>query len=166
MRLTATLLGALVLATVAAVGSSCFGGFDETETTPRKLDRQRAAGKAPVAGEADGGATAGAENKEHEQTYREAWQVICNAEQLAGVDRAQSRQARGATVANWIVDHLKNKRARYWFIKFGRAKKEEREALFVAEAERAGFARCALSELLFSVDAQTSADAGPPSGDR
>lgn len=134
----------LIIAPLVFVG--CYTDFEQPrgETTPGK---QAAAARSTNRSQQ---AEKKQEKKKPEQTHRQAWEVICHAEQRAGIDPALPRQERGAQVAGWLVEHLKNKEVRYWFIHFGDTKEErDREAMFTAEARRAGFERCPLHDLLF-----------------
>ena len=129
----------------------CYTDFEPSkqETTPGKVTAQptpepRRATKKP--------------KKKPRQTYRQAWEVICHAEARAGVDPALGRQERGAKVASWLVEHLKHKAVRYWFIRFGDTKEEpDRRAMFRAEAGKAGQVDCPLERLLFESPASQSA---------
>ena len=137
----------LVLCLLLELGSGCFGGFDPPKTA--KKPPAKASGAKPTKPTAKTDA-----KKEPEQTYAEAWQAICEAERRSQADPAASRSARGAHVAAWIVEHLKNKKARYWFIALGNMKPPERLPHFLAEAKRAGFPDCPVAGLLFPAPAK------------
>jgi hypothetical protein len=93
------------------------------------------------------------EAEEPSQTYEEAWKIICDAQELSGVDPNSPRQAHQTDVVNWLVANLKNKKARFWWIEFGNVKEKRKEA-FEAEAKRGGVEKCALSSMLFPEEAQ------------
>ncbi|MCA9673222.1 MAG: hypothetical protein KC503_46850 [Myxococcales bacterium] len=146
---------------------ACFGGFDGP---PPKSGTAKGSSGGSGAGRGSGSGTAtDGDSKKQKQSYKEAWALICDAEKRSGASSAD-RTERGAEVATWIVRNLTNRRARYWFIAFGRAKKEQRELLFLAEAKRAGIGKCALRDLLFDAgaaaptSAPASAPSSPPSG--
>ena len=140
---------------------ACFGGFDEPlRDSPQAQRQRRQTGRA---GPADAGALSDAKrakDAEPKQSYREAWALICKAEQLSGADPSKSRSERGDIVASWIVENVSNKKARFWFINFGKIKKQLRRQAFVAEASAAGQSKCDLVDLLFAPPAPPS-DAGP-----
>jgi hypothetical protein len=75
--------------------------------------------------------------------------VICNAERLSGVDSGATKELRESVVTSWIVQNLKNKKARYWFIAMGNMKPPERLPHFLAEARRAGYPDCPVAKILF-----------------
>lgn len=129
----------------------CYSEFEQPRgktTTPKK---EQAARPAKLAGSTP------AKKKKPEQTYRQAWEVICHAEERAGIDPSLPRLERGNRVASWLVEHLKNKEARYWLIRFGDTKEQaERRAMLRAEAKKVGITRCPLEGLLFQ-----ASDAGP-----
>jgi hypothetical protein len=134
----------------------CYSEFEQPRgktTTPKKEKAETArTGKATDKKNDD-------DKKKPEQTYRQAWEVICHAEQRAGIAPALPRMERGNRVAGWLVEHLKNKEARYWLIRFGDTKEEaERRAMLRAEAKKAGITSCPLEGLLFAPEA------GPPKG--
>lgn len=128
----------------------CYSEFEQprkTTTTPKK---EKVAKPAPAQATGD-------KNEKPKQTYRQAWEVICHAEQRAKVDPSLPRLERGNLVAGWLVENLKNTEARYWLIRFGDTKEEaERRAMLRVEAKKVGITRCPLEELLFRAP-----DAGP-----
>jgi len=134
---------ALFLALSCASG--CLEPFPERGTTPTK--KRATAGTGRGSGSKAGKA---AKKGAKKQSYREAWQLICDAERRSGTDPALPLAQRGERVANWIAVHVTNKRARYWWIAYGKVKREEREAMFRREAKQAGFPRCPLVKLLFA----------------
>jgi predicted small lipoprotein YifL len=127
------------LATVvlAATLAACYSSFDEggprgpREPPPREKAPPE---KKPVRDKPK-------KEKKPKQTYAQAWRVICHAKELSGGPDDQ--------VADWIVKNLRNEKARYWFIALGNVKKEDKLAVFLAEAERTGFADCPSTKILF-----------------
>jgi hypothetical protein len=159
-------LRTLTLSSLLLVG--CVDPFAERTTTPAKYrgETRAAAASQPTDGSAGTGSkkSNGEAEEEPEQTYQEAWELICDAEKQAGVTPDTPRAERGAAVASWIVNHVTNKDARYWFIEFGNAKPELKEALFIAEVEKVGIEPCPLVELLFA-PASESPDGAAPAPD-
>ena len=92
--------------------------------------------------------------KQAAQSYEEAWQLICDAERRSGSLKSKSRQERGEIVAGWIAEHIRNKQARYWWVAYGSVKPEERQRLFMRDAQAAGVKGCALATLLFAPSSQ------------
>lgn len=138
-------LGALLL-------PGCYTDFDKGSTTPERPAAKARSRPAPSKEREE------KEKKKPKQTYAQAWDVICHAEARANVDPSLGRAERGSRVASWLVENLKNKKARYWFIQFGDTKEEaDRRAMFRREARRAGQARCPLERLLFEVVSPQSA---------
>ena len=135
----------------------CLEPFPEKTTTP---SRSGSASK-PARPAAAKKERRGAKEKKG-QSYKQAWKLICQAEKLGKIDRSRSREERGSAVAEWIVANVKNKRARYWFIGFGKLKPADREAFFRDEVRRVGMKSCPLTELLFAKPASRPArDAAP-----
>ncbi len=125
--------------------ANCLGDFDKPLAPPVPM---KAAPKKPSAAPA----AKAVAKKPPEQSYAQAWEVICYAERRSAADPNLTRRERGRIVAAWIVENLKNKRARYWFIDLGKVEKERRQAVFQQEAKQAGITDCPLAELLFSED--------------
>lgn len=154
--------------------SACVDPFEQETTTPAKLRREKrsaAATKAQPANEAGReSARSGeakkagdkGEEKEKKQSYREAWELICNAESLSKTPPGGARDERGAVVASWIVENVTNTKARYWFIDFGNVKEQDKRALFLAEVKRVGLAECPLAELLFEAQGGAPAPEAEP----
>ena len=131
-------LGLFLLACPAA----CVDPFAKT-TTPAKYGTKPSGGSSKGKSTTDKGAQQGSAKKDGkkkpEQSYEQAWEVICNAEHLAKPDPQLSPRERNDAVAEWLVSHLTNEKARYWFLAFAKRKKRaEREAFFRAEAKEAG----------------------------
>ncbi len=134
--------------------SGCLEPFAPQETTTPK--KQAGTALAKQAGRKDDPARSGlasGKNKKKKkekpkQTYQQAWELMCKAERLSGVDPKAARQARGSVVSDWIVKHISNKRARYWLIEYGQKKKRHRKAIFDAEIKRLSLAPCPLGDLL------------------
>jgi len=142
---------ALLLALVAG----CYSTFEEQKAGPvsPKPKAHQPAKKAQKAKKA---------KKKPQQSYTEAWRLICHAERLSGA-QSLSGKARESAVTSWIVEHLKNKEARYWFIGLGQLKREHRLQRFLAEARKAGFATCPCAPILFP-KRQPEPDAGAGAG--
>ena len=143
---------------------ACYSSFDEggprgPDRPPDVKEGARAADDASAAApktpnKGSKAPAAGKRKKKPEQTYAQAWRVICHADQLSGGHQDQ--------VAEWIVKNLKNEKARYWFIALGNAEKKNRLATFMAEARAAGFSDCPTARLLFPAPAPTPAPAPAP----
>ncbi|MCK5798467.1 MAG: hypothetical protein KAI47_14850 [Deltaproteobacteria bacterium] len=88
--------------------------------------------------------------KKPPQTYAEAWDLICHAERRSGAALDAPLQERAVKVSEWIVAHVTNKKARYWWIAYAKIRKADREALFCSTAKAAGQDPCPLSRLLFA----------------
>jgi len=137
---------------------ACYTSFEEQKgTTPRPAEKAAPKPASPPK-------KAPPKKKKPAQSYREAWRLICNAETLSGADRLQGR-ARESRVASWIVEHLENKEARYWFIALGQLKPEQRPMHFRIEANKAGQRDCASAAILFPTsapgEAAPAANGGP-----
>lgn len=152
---TRLMTGLCILSLVLA-GTSCLDPFPEKPTTPDRVQ----ASKKPGAGK---GTASDKTKKKPEQTYRQAWELICQAERQAGVAADASRDERGSAVADWIVVNVKNTKARYWFIEFGKAKPHEKRPLFEAEVRAIGIEDCALTDFLFATP--PTADGSTPAVD-
>lgn len=139
------------VAVVALGSSACLEPFS-AQPKPKT-------GKAAAQGDAK--ADAKKKKKKPKQTYAQAWQRICHAEQLSGAAAAATRRERAARVSEWIVANVSNKKARYWWIGYSKVKKPEREAYFREEAKKAGQPACPLAKLLFAADAKATATSKP-----
>jgi cell division septation protein DedD len=118
--------------------AGCYSSFDEGGPRGPKdppPEEQAAPEKKAARGEPK------KKKKKPKQTYAQAWRVICHAKRLSGGPDDQ--------VADWIVKHLKNEKARYWFIALGNFKREDRLDVFLAEARHAGFPDCPSAKILF-----------------
>lgn len=93
-----------------------------------------------------------------------AWRLICAAEERAGVDPTQSRGDRAGQVAEWIVAHVTNKRARLWWIELDKIERRHQPAALAAAAARAGVDDCRLATLLFGAPTNALAAAGADGG--
>jgi hypothetical protein len=98
--------------------------------------------------------------KKPAQTVRQAWRLICHAEQLSGAEKHSDRSKRGDIVASWLAKNLKNKEVIYWYLSFGKLKQPEQPSYFRAEARKAGFAACPLQKLLFEAPPDAGVGAG------
>ena len=162
-RLSHTIL-ALMLAALAACYTSFEEGPSATPATPPRT--APAPASRPATRPVEKRRTVNGKKKKPEQSYREAWRVICHAETLSGVSSGSSPKERQAAVTHWIVEHLKNTEARYWFIGMGNLKPEQRLPHFIAEARRVGFASCPVTPLLFAPAAAARGPGSQPSAPR
>lgn len=148
--------------------TACVDPFAKT-TTPAKYGTKPQAGSSKGKSATDKGAQhnsdkAKGDKKKDEQTYQQAWTLICNAEELAKPDPSASPRERNDAVAEWLVAHLTNQKARYWFLAFAKKKKKpEREVFFRAEAQQAGMKQCPFADVLFAPDASKADKPGPTS---
>jgi hypothetical protein len=127
----------------------CYSSFDGGPTsTPKKIKQAKQEEKSPPPNRP--AEPKKKKKKKPEQTYKQAWRIICHAERLSGIDSETDPQQKGFQVASWIIKHLKNKKARYWFISLDQVEKKDRAATFRREAKRAGFDSCPSERLLFS----------------
>ena len=134
---------------IAAVLVGCSKQSTSQSTTPARIETSSAEREAPET-EADARKdSTKEEEKEPEQTYLEAWTVICDAQELSGVDPSLPTAEYHSAVVRWLVANLKNKQARLWFIQFGKVK-ENRKEFFEGEATKGGVSPCALSQMLFA----------------
>lgn len=138
------------LALATLVG--CLEPFPAQPTLPQGAGSTRAAAgagagharRAPVAAAAKDQAAAPAA-----QSEAEAWRLICEAEQRAGVAPSTSRGERAGQVAEWIVAHVSNQRARLWWVELGKIERQQQPQALAAAAARAGVRDCRLAALLF-----------------
>ena len=131
---------------------ACYSEFDAPK-------RQRTPARAPARPQPrpEQGGQKKERPDEPRQSYRQAWELICHAEQRAGIDPALGRQERGTRVASWLVEKLTNKDARYWLIRFGDTQEQtKRRAMLRAEVKKLGIEHCPLQELLFAPSAPAS----------
>ncbi|MBK8481015.1 MAG: hypothetical protein IPL40_07540 [Proteobacteria bacterium] len=156
-----------VLLLLGALGG-CLEPFPAQPRLPRTptSGQRAAAGPDPAKRSAAGSATRDAALAPPAQSEAQAWRLICDAEERAGVDPAAPRGERAGQVAEWIVAHVSNKRARLWWIEFGKLERQHQRRAFLAAASRGGVAQCRLAELLFGAtsslgDASLARDASP-----
>jgi len=128
--------------------TGCLDPFAEP-TTP---DKQKLAASSSKSTQTTRNNREQTDREKRKQTYRQAWELMCHAENHSGVDPTASRAQRGAAVADWIVENITNSKARYWFINFGKIKPEQKQALFEAEVKNTGIDDCPLGDLLFGGD--------------
>ena len=148
----------LALTSLALTLGGCLEPFSPQGTTPTKTKR----GAAKQSTKNEEAARAAAKKNEKKQTYAQAWQLICTAEQLSGADPRDERSVRSSKVAEWINTHVKNKKARYWWIGYAKVKPSEREVYFRGEAKDAGQPTCPLATLLFPKPSTSSQPATQP----
>jgi hypothetical protein len=151
----------VVLVLVLVLTSTTQGCFSGFEQSPRSAAQREPPASRPTAAsrpserEAPAAGQGEKEGAKEQQSAAEAWTLICEAERRSGIDPSQSRQQRGAAVASWIVEQVKNKQARYWFINLRKIDKVQRAAEMRREAAKAGVAHCALADLLFAAEPAT-----------
>lgn len=160
-RLNASLASYLLLISLALTLGGCLEPFSADGTTPTKT--KRGASEPTAAGAAGAKGKHADKKKKVKQTYAQAWQLICNAERLSGADPRDDRDVRSSKVAEWINQHVKNNKARYWWIGYAKVRQSEREVYFRGEAKDAGQATCPLASLLFPKPPATSRPATQPS---
>ncbi len=125
--------------------SGCLTPFPKpAQDTPKKpgSTTRSSAENADTKENADG-------KKKPPQTYAEAWELICHAERRSGAALKAPLQKRAVKVSEWIVTHVTNKKARYWWIAYAKVRKADREVFFRSTAKAAGQDPCPLSLLLF-----------------
>jgi hypothetical protein len=148
-----SLLVLVLVIVFASTTQGCFSGFEQSPRSAAQRDppaNQATAASRPSEREASAEGEGEKEGEKEQQSASEAWTLICEAERRSGADPSQSRQQRGAAVASWIVEQIKNKKARYWFINLRKIDKAQRAAAMRREAAKAGVAHCALADLLFA----------------
>jgi hypothetical protein len=139
--------------------AACYSTYEEGATAgPEKLRAPEA--ETPPQRQPKAPRKKGKKKKKPEQSYKQAWKILCHAERLSGADPTASPMARASTVADWLVKNLRNKQVRYWYLSLDQVEKPDRAAAFRAEARRAGFPSCPIEALLYGAPARTDGGVG------